>query len=72
MDMISITVNGSAEQASAKATLGDVLKARAISEDSARGVAVAVDDRIVRRTEWNTTPLVAGIRIEIVTARQGG
>ncbi len=41
MDMISITVNGSAEQASAEATLGDVLRARAISEESARGVAVA-------------------------------
>jgi len=70
--MISITVNGSTEQAPSEATLADVLKARDISRDSARGVAVAVNDRIVRKTMWTSTPLESGVRIEIVTARQGG
>jgi sulfur carrier protein len=72
VEMISVTINGLSRQAPAGATLGDVLRERSISEGSARGVAVAINDRIVRRTDWDSTPLCAGIRIEIVTARQGG
>ena len=37
-----------------------------------RGVAVAVDRRVVPRSAWADTALVAGARVEFVTAVQGG
>jgi sulfur carrier protein len=37
-----------------------------------RGVAVAIDGEIVRRSEWNVTRVVDGSTIEIVTAVAGG
>lgn len=36
------------------------------------GVAVAVDDAVVRRAEWAVTPLADGARVEVLTAVQGG
>ncbi|HEX8299769.1 MAG TPA: sulfur carrier protein ThiS [Rubricoccaceae bacterium] len=36
------------------------------------GVAVAVGDRVVRRTEWPATPVAEGDRVEVITAAQGG
>ena len=36
------------------------------------GVRVARNDEIVPRGEWETTPVAAGDRIEIVGAVQGG
>jgi sulfur carrier protein len=37
-----------------------------------RGVAVAIDGDVVRRSEWGTTPIQDGCAIEIVTAVAGG
>jgi sulfur carrier protein len=37
-----------------------------------RGIAVAVDGAIVRRSEWSGTAIVDGSAIEIVTAVAGG
>lgn len=37
-----------------------------------RGVAVAIDGDVVRRSEWHTTPIEDGCTIEIVTAVAGG
>lgn len=37
-----------------------------------RGVAVAINGEVVRRSEWSTTPVVDGNAIEIVTAVAGG
>ena len=36
------------------------------------GVAVAVDDRVVRRALWDETRVEAETRIEVITASQGG
>lgn len=36
-----------------------------------RGVAVAMDDAVVPRSRWNTT-LSGGVRLEVLTAVQGG
>ncbi|WP_017573835.1 sulfur carrier protein ThiS [Nocardiopsis halotolerans] len=35
------------------------------------GIAVAVNDEVVRRTEWNS-PLGAGDHVDVLTAVQGG
>ncbi|MGB2710485.1 MAG: sulfur carrier protein ThiS, partial [Conexibacter sp.] len=37
-----------------------------------RGVAVAVDREVVRRSAWETTELAPGAQVEVVTAIQGG
>jgi sulfur carrier protein len=36
------------------------------------GVAVAVNDEVVRQAAWDSTPLADGDRVEILTAVQGG
>lgn len=40
--------------------------------DDARGIAVAVNDEVVRRSVWDERPLQDGDRVEIVRAVQGG
>jgi sulfur carrier protein len=37
-----------------------------------RGVAVAIDGDVVRRSEWGMTPIEDGCAVEIVTAVAGG
>jgi sulfur carrier protein len=37
-----------------------------------RGVAVAVDDDVVPRAEWPRHALRDGVRVEVLTAVQGG
>jgi sulfur carrier protein len=36
------------------------------------GIAVAVNDAVVPRSLWPTTPLATGDRVEILEAAQGG
>ncbi|MGJ9412571.1 sulfur carrier protein ThiS [Aeromicrobium sp. CF4.19] len=36
------------------------------------GIAVAVNGTLVPRSQWRTTPLVDGDRVDVVTAVQGG
>lgn len=36
------------------------------------GVAVAVNRRVLRRTEWPSVQLAEGDQVELVYARQGG
>ncbi|GIH23092.1 thiamine biosynthesis protein ThiS [Acrocarpospora phusangensis] len=44
---------------------------RALTE-ATRGVAVAVNDEVVRRGAWDSTALAEGDRVEVLTAVQGG
>jgi sulfur carrier protein len=37
-----------------------------------KGIAVALNGRVVPRGDWNDTPLAAGDTVEIVLARHGG
>lgn len=36
------------------------------------GIAVALNDAVVRRGEWTGTELEEGDRVEVITAMQGG
>ena len=67
-----ITVNGTPREVPASLRLDDLLREQGIDPDDARGVAVAVNDRVVRRGTWEEVRLGGGDRVEIVTARQGG
>lgn len=70
--MVQIRVNGSTETYAEGISLADVLLSREIKAETARGVAVALNDRIVRKSDWVSTTIKAGSTVEIVTARQGG
>jgi sulfur carrier protein len=63
-----ITVNG--EPRDVVGTVDDLLDALGI--EVRRGMAVAVDAEVVPKSEWSTTQVADGARVEIVTAVQGG
>ena len=52
-------------------TLEQFLKTMDVGAQTS-GVAVAVNDEVVRKQDWAATMLEAGDRVEIVTAKQGG
>ena len=68
---MALQVNGEPVQLPAGSTVADVV-VRLTGRDDPRGVAVAVDRSIVPRSEWATTALAAGARVEVVEAAAGG
>ena len=68
-----LTVNGQAREIEAS-DLAAVFARTAEETGSTdpQGVAIAVNGRVVRRRDWNSTPIADGDRIEIVRAMQGG
>ncbi len=71
-DEIQITINGEAQEVAAATKLVDVLRGRGLDPEAARGIAVAVNDEVVRRESWQDVAVAPGDRIEIVTAQAGG
>lgn len=69
---MDIVINGEPRSLASGATVADVLRALDVDPASARGIAVAVNDEVVRRQVWAETRLQPADRVEIVTARQGG
>ena len=65
-----IRVNGQDEPLRAQSVVA-LLAQKEISTDM-RGIAVAINGRVVPRADWPDTPLAAGDAVEIVLARQGG
>jgi len=63
-----IRVNGTDDDFLAETVLA-LMERRQIES---RGVAVALDGEIVRRSEWSSTVVNDGSSIEIVTAAAGG
>ena len=66
-----ICLNGKDADLPAGETVADALARLGLSVDT-RGVAVAVDGEVVPRAAWDTFALVAGARVEVLTAMQGG
>lgn len=66
---MNVIINGTSR------TLGDAVcvgeAVRLITKTQA-GVAVAVNDQVLRRRDWDSTPLADGDRVEVLTAVQGG
>ncbi|HEU5429334.1 MAG TPA: sulfur carrier protein ThiS [Actinocrinis sp.] len=69
MTPIRVVVNGQPESYPAETTLGAVVSRL---RPSRTGIAVAVGDAVVPRTEWDSRHLRDGDEIEILTAVQGG
>lgn len=68
---MEITLNGEKKTIENAASLADVMASLGFAPD-ARGVAAAINDAVVPRSEWKATPVQEGDRIEIVRAVQGG
>jgi sulfur carrier protein len=66
---VSVSVNGEARAVPAGTAL-DALVATLAPARS--GVAAAVNESVVPRGQWATTPLGEGDRVEVLTAVQGG
>ncbi len=65
-----IRVNGQGTPLSA-ATLAELLVQQGI-DAGGKGIAVALNGRVVRRPAWAETKLLPGDDVEIVRVRQGG
>lgn len=69
MTLISVVVNGDANVIDATATLAAAV---APLVQSSTGVAVALDNTVIPRHQWDSTVLHDGARIEVLVAVQGG
>ena len=65
-----IRVNGQEEPLHAR-TVAALLAEKEVPSEM-RGIAVALNGRVVPRSDWTDTALTAGDTVEIVLARQGG
>jgi sulfur carrier protein len=68
---VIVELNGREEGLPDGATVADAVKAVGVDGET-RGVAVAVDGEVVRRTDWVSTRLSDRQAVEIVRAVQGG
>ena len=68
---MKVELNGTVAELERGATIVDAIDA-AGADSERRGVAVAVDGEVVPRSEWETTELTEGQRVEVLHAAQGG
>jgi sulfur carrier protein len=68
---VIVELNGERVELDDGASVADAIAA-AGANSGRRGVAVAVDGEVVPRGGWEQTRLVAGQRVEVVEAIQGG
>ncbi|GAA4042113.1 sulfur carrier protein ThiS [Nonomuraea soli] len=66
---MKLTINGAAHEVPEGITVAQAV--RELTEQTT-GVAVAVNDEVVRRGAWESTALDEGDRVEVLTAVQGG
>lgn len=68
---MNITVNGTHRSISEEITIRDLIRRTEGVEDR-DGIAVAVNDDVISRSEWDNYTVSDGDRIEIIQAVQGG
>lgn len=66
---MKIIFNGNTEDFSAS-TLAELLESKGLADKT--GIAVALDNTVVPRTEWNKTRLEEGAKILLIGASYGG
>ncbi|SDG83780.1 sulfur carrier protein [Sinosporangium album] len=66
---MNVMINGEAHDMPPGATVAYAVQALT---SATSGIAVAVNDEVVRRSAWDTTPLSERDRVEVLTAVQGG
>ncbi|AWW40011.1 sulfur carrier protein ThiS [Streptomyces cadmiisoli] len=66
---MNISVNGEPRRVAPGTALDTLVKTLTAAPS---GVAAALNETVVPRTQWPTTPLTEGDRVEVLTAVQGG
>ena len=66
---MEVFINHSPVETDAATTLAELLMQEGIAAD---GIAVAIDNKVVPRSEWPTTRLQAGAKITVIRAVCGG
>ncbi|POX52941.1 thiamine biosynthesis protein ThiS [Streptomyces sp. Ru71] len=66
---MNISVNGEPRRIEPGTALDAVVKSLTAAPS---GVAAALNETVVPRTQWPTTALAEGDRVEVLTAVQGG
>ncbi|MGV9565496.1 sulfur carrier protein ThiS [Streptomyces sp. NPDC003480] len=66
---MNISVNGESRQFAPGTALDAVVR---VLTAAPSGVAAALNETVVPRTQWPSTPLREGDRVEVLTAVQGG
>jgi sulfur carrier protein len=66
---MNIVVNGERRRIAAGTALDTLV---ATLTPSSSGVAAALNETVVPRAQWPSTPLAEGDRVEVLTAVQGG
>lgn len=69
---MTISLNGDGHEVPADASVADLLREVGLNPSAATGIAVAVNDEVVRKESWAERALAPGDRVEVITARQGG
>lgn len=67
---IPVSINDEPSQVAVGTTLGSLLESRGLGAQ--RGVAAAVNGEVVTRSLWGTRVLLAGEKILLIRATQGG
>ncbi|MDT0676199.1 sulfur carrier protein ThiS [Autumnicola musiva] len=67
--MITVNVNNTAHTFNSPSNLQDLLTQLAISE---KGIAVAVNNQIISKSDWTKRELAEGENVLIIRATQGG
>ena len=66
---MEVFINHSPVETETSTSLADLLTQEGIAAD---GIAVAIDNNVVPRSEWRTTQLQAGAKITVIRAVCGG
>ncbi|MFD5572464.1 sulfur carrier protein ThiS [Streptomyces cadmiisoli] len=66
---MNISVNGEPRRVAPGTALDTLVRTLTAAPS---GVAAALNETVVPRTQWPTTPLTEGDRVEVLTAVQGG
>lgn len=67
---MKVFLNGDPIEISAEITVREVLRVAGINEE--RGIAVALESEVVRRSEWDAVTVDEGQHVEVLRAVQGG
>jgi sulfur carrier protein len=68
---MKLRVNGKSKEVEADATLATLLNSLGVEKET-RGVAVALNDTVVKKSDWPDTVLRDGDTVEVIRAIQGG
>jgi len=70
--MISVTVNGDERTVPTGYSLVEVLRDLEVDPQDTTGVAVAINESVISRRDWEDVTLAESDTVEVIQAQQGG